>query len=207
MFHVKLDLRSIVAALTQRQTDQLRLFESLLHDRAVPLGFVSASDEGRLWERHILDSLRSVQCLPRSPAGIVDVGSGGGLPGVPVAIARPDCEVILLEPSARRTAFLELVTQELALPNVKILVGRAESKGVVSDVAMARALSGPQRTWQTCSPLIRESGSVLYFAGSSWTPLAVDRTSTPDMEWVVCVDSEFPWQGPIVKMMRKRPSA
>src|SRR5207237_4575710 len=86
MFHVKLDLRSIIAALTQRQTDQLRLFEGLLRDRAVPLGFVSASDEDRLWERHILDSMRSIQCLPPSRAVIVDVGSGAGLPGVPIAI-------------------------------------------------------------------------------------------------------------------------
>lgn len=207
MFHVKLDLREALEGFSRTQREQLDRFASLLLGRAIPLGFVSAADKDRLWERHILDCLRALACLGDRPLRIVDVGSGAGLPGLPIAIARPDCTVVLLEAMARRAAFAELAVERLALANVQIVIGRAELSGVSGDVAVARALAPPRQSWEICSPLTRPKGFVLYFAGQSWAARASRTLDDLQVEWKVCIESEFPWQGPIVKMTRKRPSA
>lgn len=203
MFHVKLDPRSTLETLTDQQRRQLREYESLLVRAAIPQGYVSAGDKDRIWERHIMDSLRVLSCLPRQAAVVVDVGSGAGLPGIPMAIGRADCSVVLLEPKARRVAFLELAAQQLGLANVRVVHGRAEESGILADVAVARALAQPRAAWEICHPLLVPQGFVLYFSGRSWRTGGSASLGEVSVVAEICVDRLFPWQGPIVKMMRQ----
>src|SRR6266545_1833873 len=99
MFHVKHEPWGPASGLEldAHQTDQLDRFEDLLADRAVPLGMIAAPDLSRLAERHILDAIRGAPLLPPGVGPVCDLGSGAGLPGIPVAIARPDAAVTLVE--------------------------------------------------------------------------------------------------------------
>ncbi len=111
------------------QADALLLFELLLLDKAIPLGFVAEGDRTTIRERHILDSLRAVLALEGSDTNALDLGSGAGLPGIVVAIARPSLRVGLVEARGRRAAFPELAVERLGLPNAVVLArpaGRLE---------------------------------------------------------------------------------
>ena len=210
---MKLDHRSGLERLSEAQHDQLSRFEWLLRTKGLPLGLVSQGDATRLWERHIVDSLRALSCLPKAPAKILDVGSGAGLPGIPVAIARGDCSIFLIEPRARRAAFLELVKEALALPNVYVENARAGDSVCRGNVAMARALAEPARSWRLCHRLLLPSGWMVYFAGRSST-FTVGRYPGPGADeageggpgWEICAPALFPSQGPVVKIFEAEPS-
>ncbi|MGH2694478.1 MAG: 16S rRNA (guanine(527)-N(7))-methyltransferase RsmG, partial [Actinomycetota bacterium] len=102
------------------------------------LGLVSERDLDRFRERHIEDSLRLLPLLDSLPVGpAVDVGSGAGLPGIPLAISRPQREWRLLEPRRRRSAFLEEVVRELALDNCEVVIATAQE--AARDPRLARA--------------------------------------------------------------------
>jgi 16S rRNA (guanine527-N7)-methyltransferase len=165
MFHVKLEGLGL-------GPDALRAlgrYEAMLHDRAVPLGFVAASDRDRLVERHISDSLRALAVLPTGPAAVADLGSGAGLPGVPIAIARPDLQVSLVESRARKVAFLEWVVDQLALPNARVVSSRVEDVVQRFEACTARALAAPEPTWAMARRLLAPSGILVYFGGESWS--------------------------------------
>jgi 16S rRNA (guanine527-N7)-methyltransferase len=173
-------------------------YEGLLRERAVPLGLVSAGDQPRLWERHILDSVRGVACLPHGTRNVVDVGSGAGLPGVPMAICRPDLSFALLEPRSRRAAFLELVTDTLALGNVRVVVGRAESWALDADLCLARAVASPAKTWRLARSLMGPGGRLLLWAGRSWPDPDGAALRRSGVSFEICVRQGFPWEGPLV---------
>ncbi len=181
----------------------LAAYESFLAEFALPHGFVARTDARDLHERHIVDSLRVLECLGSRPLGIADLGSGAGLPGIPVAIARRDCQVTLVEPQARRVAFLELVIESLRLPNVRILRARAGSADLEVDAAIARALASPARSWALAQPHLRPGGCLLYFAGRSWR--SADQPPAEEVESTICAPASFPGQGPVVRM-RLRPT-
>ena len=97
---------------------------------------------------------------------IVDVGSGGGAPGLPLAAALPEREVTLLEANGRKVAFLERVAREF--PNVCVVRGRAEEQELETyGVAVAKALAQPPAAAELCLPLVREGGAALLFVGPS----------------------------------------
>jgi len=158
-------LRSLGARFTPDQAGALLGFESLLRDRAVPLGLIARSDADRLLERHVLDCVRAVPALLTTDREIADVGSGAGLPGIPVAILRPDAHVSLVEPRRRAVAFLELAVERLGLENVEVIAGRAERLERAFDVCLARAFGPLERTWQVVAPLLGPGGRLVYFAG------------------------------------------
>lgn len=176
----------------------LERFATLLLERAVPLGLVAESDRDRLWERHVMDSLRALPCLPPPAHVVVDVGSGAGLPGVPVAVARPDCQVILVEQKARRAAFLELAIELLGLGNARVVARPAARAGVRGDVAVARALADPIRAWGMCRPVLTPTGRLLYFGGASWSQSHAARLEAAGGRAEICAAASFPWQGPVV---------
>ncbi|HEX2267329.1 MAG TPA: 16S rRNA (guanine(527)-N(7))-methyltransferase RsmG [Actinomycetota bacterium] len=180
----------------------LERFEELLRTRAVPLGFISPSDAGRIMDRHIVDSLRAVRCLRAIDRELADVGAGAGLPGIPVAIAEPGRHVVLLEPAARRAAFLELAVEVLRLENVDIRIARAEEANLRADTCFARALARPHRAWQLSERLLGPRGRLLYFAGRSWARAMEDELRARGVDATVCDQAEFAWQGPIVIMAR-----
>lgn len=151
----------------------LEAFEELLVSRAIPMGLISATDRGVLRERHIEDSLRAARAFRDEDARCFDLGSGAGLPGIPLAIALPDRDLVLIESRRRRAGFLELAIEHLGLQNVEVLPERVESVGervaagelAPADVGTARALAPIDRSWRLAMPLLRPGGRLVYFAG------------------------------------------
>jgi 16S rRNA (guanine527-N7)-methyltransferase len=172
MFHVKHEAWTREAATygvrpSEAQWQALEGYESLLLATAVPRGMVAASDRDRLWERHILDGLRAAGEIP-SAARVADMGSGAGIPGVPLAIVRPDSRFVLIEPRRGRVAFLEAVVDDLHLTNVTVFLGRAGDVDGGFDVAMARALAAPIESWEIAEPLLGPAGRLIYWAGKGF---------------------------------------
>jgi 16S rRNA (guanine527-N7)-methyltransferase len=186
--------------LDEHQVAQLRRFSDLLSSRGADFGVISKADRERVWERHVLDSLRVLACLLPEDHSLADVGSGGGLPGVPLAIARPDLAVTLIEPRRGRVAFLELVAQELALANVGVLDARAGEVSKRFAVCTARALAKPAETWQLTSPLLAENGRVVYFAGRSFQEADLAPLTTLGVRANICESDLFPASGSLVIM-------
>jgi 16S rRNA (guanine527-N7)-methyltransferase len=113
------------------------------------------------------DSLRGLELVSSFDGGIVDVGSGTGAPGIPLAFELPDRDVVLLEAERRKCAFLET----WAPPNARVVWGRAEEQETDwAGVAVAKALARPPTAAEWCLPLVREGGAVLLWVGPSAEP-------------------------------------
>lgn len=140
----------------------------------VTRGLIGPREAGRLWSRHLLNSAVAAPLLPRD-ATVVDVGSGAGLPGIPLAIVRPDCTVILVEPLLRRTVYLAEIVSDFGLTNVRVLRGRAEDvAGALgdetrdgADVVTSRAVAPLAKLARWSVPLLRVGGLFLPLKGSS----------------------------------------
>jgi len=112
------------------------------------------------------DALRGVPLVSRETGPVVDVGSGGGAPGIPLAASLPDRDVTLLEAERRKCAFLQRWTAEL--PNLEVVWGRAEEQPLETfGVAVAKALARPPTAVEWCLPLVREGGAVVLWVGPS----------------------------------------
>jgi 16S rRNA (guanine527-N7)-methyltransferase len=195
---VKLNPQGLVDNLPPEAQRHLAEFHSLLRDRALPLGLISSRDQLKLWERHILDSVRGLPCLSPGPQAVADVGSGAGLPGVPIAICRPDMEVFLVEPRARRAAFLELAVERLTLPNAKVVAASAERAQLSVDLALARALASPGKAWALAKPLLAPGGRLLLWAGRTWSDAQAQELDREGAACQICAQPGFSWQGPLV---------
>ncbi|MEW6059613.1 MAG: 16S rRNA (guanine(527)-N(7))-methyltransferase RsmG [Actinomycetota bacterium] len=148
-------------------------FEQMLLERAIPLGLVASGDARRIRRRHVLDSLRATLAVDVEVEDAYDLGSGAGLPGLVVAIARPDIHFALVEPRRRRIAFLESAVESLGVGNAEVLAARAEELDKPVDLCLARAFGSVDRTWRVASPLLRPGGSLVYFAGEGFDPAQV----------------------------------
>lgn len=128
---------------------------------------ISDLEEAR---RHLLeDSLRGVEVVRGFEGPIIDVGSGGGVPGIPLAASLPEREVTLLEATRRKVDFLERWTQEL--PNLRVVWGRAEEQETDRfGVALAKALAPPAVALEWCLPLVLPAGAVVLWVGDSASP-------------------------------------
>ena len=134
-------------------------------------GFIGPREVPRLWERHILNCAVIEQVIPEGTT-VIDVGSGAGLPGIPLAIARPDLHITLIAPLLKRYNYLNEVTEKLGLDNVTVLRGRAEEgpikKAVVgADVVTSRAVAPLGRLAKWSLPLVRKGGEMIALKGSS----------------------------------------
>jgi 16S rRNA (guanine527-N7)-methyltransferase len=132
----------------------------------VARGLLGPREADRLWERHVVNCAVAGALL-HPGEHVVDVGSGAGLPGIPLALTRPDCTFVLLEPMARRSTFLAEVLADLGLgPRVTVVRGRAEDHPRDSyDVATARAVAPLDRLAAWCLPLVRPGGRLLALKG------------------------------------------
>jgi len=118
------------------------------------------------------DSLHGAALVARFEGSLVDVGSGGGAPGIPLAYAEPEREVVLLEAERRKCEFLE----QWAPPNARVVWGRAEEQATDwAGVAVAKALAHPSTAAEWCLPLVRPGGAVVLWVGPSAEP---DRVAT-----------------------------
>lgn len=145
-------------------------FAELLADHGVERGLIGPREVERLWDRHLFNSAVLAELVPQN-CRAVDVGSGAGLPGIPLAIVRPDIRLSLLEPMARRVAWLQEVVDTLGL-DVEVVRGRAEEPEVRrrlggSDIVTARAVAPLERLAKWCLPLLRPGGQLLALKGAS----------------------------------------
>lgn len=129
-------------------------------------GLTAIADRAEAWRVHVDESLAAVPVVSRYAGAIVDVGSGGGAPGIPLASALPDREVVLLEANRRKCQFLEEIVQDF--PNVRVVRGRAEDQALEQfGVALAKALAPPPVALEWCLPLVRAGGAAILFVGPS----------------------------------------
>jgi 16S rRNA (guanine527-N7)-methyltransferase len=148
--------------------DIARRYAELLAGAGVKRGLLGPREVDRLWDRHLLNSAVVGELLNPGER-VVDIGSGAGLPGIPLAIARPDLEVVLLEPLLRRSEFLTEVVAELGLA-VEVVRGRAEDPWVrdqlgARDVAVSRAVAALDKLTKWSMPLLRPDGRMVAIKG------------------------------------------
>jgi 16S rRNA (guanine527-N7)-methyltransferase len=142
-------------------------FARLLATHAVERGLIGPREADRLWDRHLLNCAVLAEAIPAG-AHVVDLGSGAGLPGIPLALARPDLTVDLVEPMSRRTVFLDEAVDSLGLRGVRVIRARADAVGRgCCDVVTARALAPLDRLVPMALPLARPGGVLLAMKGSS----------------------------------------
>lgn len=144
-------------------------YARLLADTGVARGLIGPQETERLWDRHLLNCAVLGELVPES-CRVLDVGSGAGLPGIPLALARPDLAVTLLEPMARRVAWLEEVVQEVGAA-VTVRRGRAEDPLIRRElggheVVTARAVAPLGRLAGWVMPLLRPGGQLLAVKGA-----------------------------------------
>ena len=145
----------------------IRQYVDILASRGVEWGLIGPREIGRLWERHILNSIALESLIPEG-CRVADVGSGAGLPGIPLAILRPDLEMILIEPMLRRSNFLTEAIDELGLDDrVSVVRGRAEDADLHVDVVVSRAVAKLATLINWTADLIVDSGSLLALKGQS----------------------------------------
>ena len=148
--------------------DGLTAYAELLATDGVERGLIGPREVPRLWDRHILNSAVLAELVPEG-SWVLDVGSGAGLPGIPLALVRPDVQVTLLEPLLRRATFLTEAVEALGLTG-RVIVdrGRAEERvgKVAADVVTARAVAPLDRLAGWCLPLVRKDGVLLALKGS-----------------------------------------
>lgn len=145
-------------------------FVAILADTGISHGLIGPREAPRLWDRHVLNCAVVHQAIP--PTGevqrVIDVGSGAGLPGLALAIVRPDLELHLVEPLARRTAWLSDTVERLGLDNVTVHTARAEAMWDRLDApwVTARAVSRIVQLAEWTLPLLSAGGSLLALKGS-----------------------------------------
>jgi len=145
----------------------IRQYVDILVSRGVDWGLIGPREIGRLWERHILNSIALESLIPEG-CRVADVGSGAGLPGIPLAILRPDLEMTLIEPMLRRSNFLTEALDELGLDDrVTVVRGRAEDADLHVDVVVSRAVAKLATLINWTADLIVDSGSILALKGQS----------------------------------------
>ena len=156
-----------------------RRYVELLATEGVTRGLIGPREVGRIWERHVLNSAAVAEAVPAG-ARVVDVGSGAGLPGIPLGLARPDLTVTLVEPMARRVEFLTEVVAELSAGGPQdgpragrwaVVRGRAEDRSVVAavgavDVVTARAVAPLPRLVAWCRGLLRPGARLVALVGA-----------------------------------------
>ncbi len=161
-----------LASLFGDRSGQAEEYARILATVGVERGLLGPREVPRVWERHILNCAAIAPLLPEpgdAEVSVCDVGSGAGLPGLVVAMARPDAHVVLLEPLLRRATFLDETVRLLGLSNVEVLRGRAEEyagrRGF--SVVCARAVAQLDRLARWCLPLVEPGGELLAMKGAT----------------------------------------
>ncbi|MEU6246874.1 16S rRNA (guanine(527)-N(7))-methyltransferase RsmG [Glycomyces sp. NPDC047010] len=163
--------RETLASVFGADEDRIALAEGyvgLLSTIGIERGLIGPREVPRLWGRHVLGSAVVEELIPQE-SDVIDVGSGGGLPGIPLAIARPDIWVTLVEPMQRRITFLEEVVATLGLTNIEVVRARADevSPRGKADIVVSRAVAPLGKLAGWCLPLARLGGLMLAIKGQS----------------------------------------
>jgi len=157
---------AVAAEIFGDRIEVARQFTAALAEHGEERGLIGPLEAPRLWTRHILNSALAA---PLFSGRVGDVGSGAGLPGLVLAIARPDVDFVLIEPMERRVAWLSEQVAALGLSNVEVLRTRAEDwdRGPVLDIVTARAVSALRTLVPITAPLVRDGGELILLKGAS----------------------------------------
>lgn len=147
-----------------------RRYVDFLGTAGLERGLMGPRERPRLWDRHVLNSAAAASEILHGES-VVDIGSGAGLPGIPLALARPDLTVTLVEPLLRRVNFLEEIVGDLDL-NIRVVRGRAEEGAIIdavggADVVTSRAVAPLAKLAGWSAPLLRDGGRMVALKGES----------------------------------------
>ena len=149
------------------KTREALAYADLLATTAIERGLIGPKEGERIWDRHIENCIPLTTLLPEEGASVADIGSGAGLPGIVIALARPKLRVTLVEPLQRRVEFLHEVIDSLGLTNIDVIRAKSESiKGAYTYV-VARAVAPLPRLIETTWHLVKPGGSLLAIKGAS----------------------------------------
>jgi 16S rRNA (guanine527-N7)-methyltransferase len=172
MFHVKHGeipaTPSAAEAIFGPRLEAAERYAAILAGDGIERGLLGPGEVERVWERHVLNSVAIIELLDDG-ASVADIGSGAGLPGIPLALARPDLRVTLVEPLLRRADFLREVIGDLDV-DVAVIRGRAEERSVREelgrvDAVTSRAVASLDKLTRWCMPLLRDGGRMLALKG------------------------------------------
>jgi 16S rRNA (guanine527-N7)-methyltransferase len=191
-----------------------RSYAELLAGAGVERGLIGPGEAGRIWPRHLLNCAVVAELVPQS-CRLADLGSGAGLPGLVLAMMRPQAQVILVEPAARRTTFLLECVSELRLGNVEVKRGRAEEYAgrIEADVVVARAVAELGRLAVLAAGLARPGGLVLAMKGQaagrelSEARPVLDRLGATDAEVIEVGREAVDLEGGAATVVRFRTAA
>lgn len=152
-------------------TDKAIAYHQSLATTGSERGFIGPREVPRLWDRHVLNCAVIGEAMDEG-VHVIDIGSGAGLPGIPLAIARPDLRITLIEPLLKRSTYLREVCEELNLENVTVIRGRAEDAAVqkeagAADIVTSRAVAPLGKLSRWSLPLVKVGGAMIAMKGSS----------------------------------------
>ena len=142
---------------------EIRTFANFLITAGIERGVIGPREGEKIWERHIFNSLPVISLIPEG-SSVIDIGSGAGLPGIPIALARPDLQITLIEPLQRRVDFLNEAVEGL---DITVLRGRAQDFTIKAEIVTARAVAPLEKLKRISWHLVKKGGSLLAIKGES----------------------------------------
>ncbi|MCS7189119.1 MAG: 16S rRNA (guanine(527)-N(7))-methyltransferase RsmG [Bacteroidia bacterium] len=168
------DLPPLLAhKLSTSQIAQLRAYAALLQEANTKVNLVSRKDISHIWEHHIVPSLLFLGWW-YFPAGaeVLDIGTGGGLPGIPLAIAHEKTSFVLLDSTRKKIEIVSQIVADLNLnERVKVIWNRAENLSMRFRYIVGRAVAPPQKFLAWCKECINKEGQVFYYTGENFGPI------------------------------------
>lgn len=156
-------LDELIARHFPEKEGAIRAYADFLKGAGIERGLIGPREGDRIWERHILNSLFVTELLPQG-ASLFDIGSGAGLPGIVIALARPDLKVTLIEPLERRVEFLKEATEGT---DIQVIRGRAQDVKKSADYVTARAVAALDKLKKMSWHMLKMNGSLLAMKGES----------------------------------------
>ena len=156
---------TLLATYFKESQEKALRYGQILETWGIERGLIGPRERERIWDRHIANCLPITELIPQG-ASVLDIGSGAGLPGIVIALARPDLKVTLLEPIPRRIEFLTGVVSELGL-DIKIEKGKAESFKGAFDIVTGRAVAPLPKFVELTWHLVKPGGAILAMKGAA----------------------------------------
>lgn len=217
---VALTLEKLNAALPEERLVQQAQYLDLLLEHNKQFNLTGIRDRDQAWHRHIIDSLTLLPGLLdlTNDDAVIDVGSGGGLPGIPLAIARPDVPFVLLEGTGKKAKFLQIAIDALGLENVTVLHGRAEEAGQKREyrqqftMVVCRAVGPMREILEYTLPFLAVGGRMLAMKGPSVESEleeagdAMEILGAGDLEVIDAYPEGFDQHTVIVSIVKDRPT-
>ena len=156
-------VEGLVGRYFPERQEEIRAFAQFLTTAGIERGLIGPREGERIWERHIFNCLPVTQLLPQN-VSLFDIGSGAGLPGIVIALARPDLKVTLIEPLERRVEFLKEATEGL---DIEVIRGRAQDVKKSAEYVTARAVAPLEKLKKISWHMVKTGGALLAMKGES----------------------------------------